>query len=409
LLLFRGEVVTSFQHRRLSENPPSGGVAVVAVSEAVDPKLLDYSTRLLRALEWDGVAMVEFRHDAATGDTALMEVNGRFWGSLPLNTAAGVDFPLYAWQLSQGITPAPPASYPVGLRVRWTAGSLERAGHVLAELPEDRITLGNALRQLLADFAPGTRSAMWSWQDPLPAVQEVAHVLSRWMKDAGKFVLRAVIPSALLAIVKDSRMLSAERRSTYVKRRLLRMVGVNRAVALPRPVESVLFVCHGNIMRSAAAAGFLRDELRAAGITNVRVASAGTHAHDGRPADTRAQDAARQLGLSLREHAATRLTAKLVAEHDVIFAMDELNYVNIATTFPESRRKLLLFGGVNASGTYRAHEIADPYMTSPGEVHATIVLIKRYVAPLAEAIASARANEGATSAPPLGREHGVGA
>jgi protein-tyrosine-phosphatase/predicted ATP-grasp superfamily ATP-dependent carboligase len=409
LLLSKGEVVASFQHRRLSENPPSGGVAVVAVAEAVDPKLLDYATRLLRALEWDGVAMVEFRHDAATGDTALMEVNGRFWGSLPLNTAAGVDFPLYAWQLSQGIVPAPPASYPVGLRVRWTAGSLERAGHVFAELPEDRITLGNALHQLIADFAPGTRSAMWSWHDPLPAVQEVAHVLKRWAKDAVKFVLRAIIPSSLLAIMKDSRLLPAERRSAYVKRRLMRMVGATRAVALPRPVESVLFVCHGNIMRSAAAAGFLRDELRAAGIANVRVASAGTHAHDGRPADARAQDAARQLGLSLREHAATRLTTKLVAEHDVIFAMDELNYVNIASTFPEARSKLLLFGGMSSSGTYRAHEIADPYMTSPGEVNATIALVKRYVALLAQALVAARASDEATRAAPVGREHGVGA
>jgi protein-tyrosine-phosphatase/predicted ATP-grasp superfamily ATP-dependent carboligase len=409
LLLSGGEVVTSFQHRRLSETPPSGGVAVVAVSEAVDPTLLDYATRLLRALEWDGLAMVEFRHDAATGETALMEVNGRLWGSLPLNTAAGVDFPLYAWQLSQGIVPAPPASYPVGLRVRWTAGALERAGHVFAELPEDRISFRNALGQLIADFAPGTRSAMWSWRDPRPAVQEVMHVLSRWLKDAVKWVLRAIIPRSLLAILRDSRLLPVERRSTYVTRRMRRMAGFDRAVTLPRPVESVLFVCHGNIMRSAAAAGFLREELRTAGIIDVRVASAGTHAHDGRPADVRAQDAARQLGLSLRDHGAAKLTATMVAEHDVIFAMDELNYVNIATTFPEARKKLLLFGGMTASGTYRAHEIADPYMTSAGEVNTTIAQIKRYVALLAQAIGATRASDATTSAAALGREHGVGA
>ena len=409
LLISKGKVIASFQHRRLSENPPSGGVAVVAVSEEVDPKLFDYSTRLLHALEWDGVAMVEFRHDADTGDTALMEVNGRFWGSLPLNTAAGVDFPLYAWQLSQGMAPAPPDAYPLGLRVRWTAGSLERAGHVFAELPEDRISAGNALRQLIADFAPGTKSAMWSWRDPLPAVQEVMHVLSRWAKDAVKFVLRAIIPRSLLSIVKDSRMLVPERRSTYMKRRLLRTVGVNRAVALPHPVQSVLFVCHGNIMRSAAAAGFLREELRAAGITGVRVASAGTHAHDGRPADARAQDAAGQLGLSLHQHGATRLTPSLVADHDVIFAMDELNYVNIATQFPQARSKLLLFGGVNATGRYHAHEIADPYMTSAGEVHATIAKIKHYVSLLAQALRATRASVAPPGATPLERERGVGA
>lgn len=409
LLLSKGEIVTAFQHRRLSENPPSGGVAVVAIAEAVDPKLLDYSARLLRALEWDGVAMVEFRHDSATGETALMEVNGRFWGSLPLNTVAGIDFPLYAWQLSQGITPAPPSSYPIGLRVRWTAGALERAGHVFAELPDDRISFGNALRQLGADFAPGVKSATWSWSDPLPAIQEVATVLKRWLKDAVKFVLRAIIPSSLLAIVKDSRLLAADRRATYMKRRFLRTVGVNGAVSLPPHIESVIFVCHGNIMRSAAAAGFLRDELRAAGISNVRVASAGTHAHDGRPADARAQDAARQLGLSLREHAAARLTKKMVADNDVIFAMDELNFVNIATTFPESRAKLLLFGGISATGSYRAHEIADPYMTSANEVAATIALIKGYVAQLAQALRASRTSESSASAPAPAPEHGVGA
>ncbi len=395
LLMSKGEVIASFQHRRLSENPPSGGVAVVAIAEAVDAKLLDYSVRLLRALDWDGVAMVEYRHDSATGETALMEVNGRFWGSLPLNTIAGIDFPLYAWQLSQGITPSPPPAYPIGLRVRWTAGSLERAGHAFAELPEDRIGFGAAFAQLLADFAPGTKSAMWSWSDPLPAIQEVSHVLVRWAKDFTKYILRAIIPRSLLAIAKDSRNLAADRRSAYVKRRLLDSFGAVRPVSLPSPARSVIFVCHGNIMRSAAAAGFLRDQLRAAGIANVKIGSAGTHAHDGRPADARAQDAARQLGLSLREHTATRLTKELVAEYDVIFAMDDLNYVNILMTFPASREKLRLFGGMAPSGSYRPHEIADPYMTSAGEINATVAMIKRYVSALAQALGA-------------GREHGVG-
>ena len=407
LLIAKGEVVTSFQHRRLSENPPSGGVAVVAIAEAVDATLLDFSVRLLRALDWNGVAMVEFRHDSATGETALMEVNGRFWGSLPLNIEAGIDFPLYAWQLSQGMTPAPPASYPVGLRVRWTAGSLERAGHAFAELHEDRITFGAALTQLLADFAPGTKSAMWSWSDPLPAIQEFAHVLTRWVKDFVKYVLRAIIPRSLLDIMKESRNLASDRRALYVKRRLLRTVGAERAISLPRPARAVLFVCHGNIMRSAAAAGFLREELRAAGISNVTVGSAGTHAHDGRAADARAQDSARQLGLSLREHGATRLTKQLIADYDVIFAMDDLNYVNILTTFPESRMKLRLFGGMSATGSYHAHEIADPYMTSAGEIGTTIATIKRYVAALAQALGAERANAAAANA--AGRERGVNA
>jgi len=405
ILLSKGELITSFQHRRLSETPSSGGVTVVAVSEAVDARLLEHSVRLLRALEWDGVASVKFRRESATSEASLMDVSGHFWGSLPLDIAAGMDFPLFAWQLSQGITPSPPASYRHGIRVRWTAGSLARAGSVFAYPPKDRVPLGAALRQLGTDFASGTRSALWSWADPLPAQQEVAHVLIQSAKDATKFVVRSIVPGSLLWVAKDSRNLVAERRPTYVRRRLLRMLGAERAVSLPRPAKSVLFVCHGNIMRSAAAAGFLRDELRAAGVANVRIGSAGTHAHDGRPADARAQDAARQLGLSLREHAATRLTSKLVADYDVIFAMDDLNYVNILATFPESRRKLRLFGGMSESGSYRAHEIPDPYMTSAGEVNATIGSIKGYVAMLARALA-ARNGPDARRAPAAGRDNG---
>lgn len=407
MLISDGEPIATFQHRRLSENPPSGGVAVVAVSEPVNPTLLDYSVRLLRALEWDGVAMVEFRHDRATGESVLMEVNGRFWGSLPLAAAAGMDFPLYAWQLSQGITPTPPPSYPAGLRVRWSAGSLLRAAHVFAPERDERISLGSATRQLLADFAPGTRSAMWSWRDPVPAVQEVGRVLGQWTKGIVKGSVRAVLPNALLATAKASRSLPAGRRAAYVKRKLVRGARAERMAELPAGIGSVLFVCHGNIMRSAAAAEFLRGELAAAGVSGVTVASAGTHARDGKPADARAQEAARAHGISLERHAATRITARHVADFDVIFAMDELNFVNVATSFPQSRDKLLLLGGMNATGTYRPHEIADPYLATSAEVADTIARIRRYTVALAQAIRNQRA---AANAPvPTMRQRPAGA
>ena len=257
---------------------------MVAVSEPVDPTLLDYSMRLLRALEWDGLAMVEFRHDRPTGETALMEVNGRFWGSLPLNTAAGCRLSTVRVAALAGDRSC--AAAVVSGRA---SRALDRRARSSAQgtcSPSCRtIALASAMHfgQLIADFAPGTRSAMWSWRDPRPAVQEVLHVLSRWVKDAVKWVLRAIIPRSLLAILRDSRLLPAERRAHVRQAAIAAHGGANRAVALPPRVESVLFVCHGNIMRSAAAAGFLREELRAAGITNVRVASAGTHAHDGRP------------------------------------------------------------------------------------------------------------------------------
>src|SRR4029453_10687251 len=86
------ELLQVFQHRRLHELPLSGGGSTYRVSQAVDQRLRDYASALMAALDWTGVAMVEFRVDRQTGDAVLMEINGRFWGSLPLSSRAGLAF-----------------------------------------------------------------------------------------------------------------------------------------------------------------------------------------------------------------------------------------------------------------------------------------------------------------------------
>ncbi len=87
-----GECKRVFMHRRLREYPPSGGASTCAES-FYDARLQEYGTRMLDALGWHGVAMVEFRRDSRDGDYKLIEVNPKFWGSLDLSLAAGADFP----------------------------------------------------------------------------------------------------------------------------------------------------------------------------------------------------------------------------------------------------------------------------------------------------------------------------
>ena len=93
-------------------------------------QLADHAIALLRELEWEGPAMVEFRYDSNSGSPVLMEVNGRYWGSLPLSCQAGIDFPFYSWQLVHDQKPSPPASYKSGLRMRWLAGDIFRLSGV---------------------------------------------------------------------------------------------------------------------------------------------------------------------------------------------------------------------------------------------------------------------------------------
>lgn len=86
-----GELIDGYAHRRIREYPPEGGASACAVSIS-DETLREYSQSLLGALDWTGVAMVEFKEDA-DGTPKVVEINPKFWGSLDLAIASGMNFP----------------------------------------------------------------------------------------------------------------------------------------------------------------------------------------------------------------------------------------------------------------------------------------------------------------------------
>lgn len=121
-----GRPVAAFCHQRLREKPPSGGVSVLRESTAIDARAYDSAQRLLSELRWHGIAMVEFKHDTRDGIPKLMEINGRFWGSLQLAIDAGVDFPALLIALLEKNNPAPmPTGYRLGVQSRWLWGDFD--------------------------------------------------------------------------------------------------------------------------------------------------------------------------------------------------------------------------------------------------------------------------------------------
>lgn len=179
----RDHAIAWFAHRRIREKPPSGGVSVLCESVAVDPVLKDYAERLLRAAEYRGVAMVEFRI-GTDGRPYLMEVNARFWGSLQLAIDCGVDFPWLYYQMLMGESVAPVQEYQVGRRLRWWLGDLD---HVLLQIRNPDLGVGQKLavvgRFLGTSFDPRCRQEVFRWSDPGPGWLElrqwVAGVLGR--------------------------------------------------------------------------------------------------------------------------------------------------------------------------------------------------------------------------------------
>ncbi|MDB4870294.1 MAG: hypothetical protein JWL97_1298 [Gemmatimonadales bacterium] len=184
LLLWDGEQRAQFAHRRLCEKPPSGGVSVYCESVAMDEDLRDRSRALLDRFGWRGVAMVEYKRDAVTGQYYLMEVNGRFWGSLQLAIDAGVDFPRLLVASALGERTEPQVTYRVGVRSRWWWGQVDHLiGRVprrerTGSLPPGTVTARRALADLLlAPFRRGDREEVLSWGDPRPFLNETI----RWM------------------------------------------------------------------------------------------------------------------------------------------------------------------------------------------------------------------------------------
>lgn len=185
LLLWDGEVRAAFSHRRIREKPPSGGVSVVSESVALDPNLLEQSVRLLREFGWQGVAMVEYKMDERTGIPYLMEINGRFWGSLQLAIDAGVDFPNLLVAAADGQPATPRGVYKVGARLRWEWGDVD---NLLVRLLRSRSRLSlpasvpgrvAGLGDFVRAFGPGTRGEVLRSDDPMPFARETLNWLQR--------------------------------------------------------------------------------------------------------------------------------------------------------------------------------------------------------------------------------------
>jgi predicted ATP-grasp superfamily ATP-dependent carboligase len=173
----QGVPVAFFSHRRLREKPPSGGVSVLCESIDLRPDARRFSERLLGAFDWEGVAMVEFKVDERDGVPRLMEVNGRFWGSLQLAIDAGVDFPdLLIRSVVLGEHVEPP-TYRVGVRSRWFWGDVD----ALVMRLRSPASKGSRLRAV-ADFChflgPELHYENPRWSDLRPGLVET----SRWLR-----------------------------------------------------------------------------------------------------------------------------------------------------------------------------------------------------------------------------------
>jgi predicted ATP-grasp superfamily ATP-dependent carboligase len=185
VLADRGRLLAAFGHKRLREKPPTGGVSVYRESVHLRDDILGHASLIVDRLNWTGVAMIEFKEDAASGTPYLMEMNARLWGSLQLAIDSGIDFPRMLVDLALGVPIEPASPYRVGVRSRWFWGDVDHliwmirnadasARRVHPSLPS---RLG-ALGRFLVPWRPGDRFEVLRLSDPVPFFRESMQWLS---------------------------------------------------------------------------------------------------------------------------------------------------------------------------------------------------------------------------------------
>jgi protein-tyrosine phosphatase len=127
----------------------------------------------------------------------------------------------------------------------------------------------------------------------------------------------------------------------------------------------IALVCLGNICRSPMAHVVLESRLDAAGLSDqVRVVSAGTGGwHTGERMDQRAATVLDAAGYDASRHVARKFDIDWYTENDLLLAMDESNYADMADLAPSvaSLRKLRMFRDFDPEATERDNEVPDPW------------------------------------------------
>lgn len=124
----------------------------------------------------------------------------------------------------------------------------------------------------------------------------------------------------------------------------------------------ILFVCLGNICRSPAAEGIMRDIVEASDAKGFTIDSAGTgRYHIGQLPDHRMRVHARRRGIEL-EHRCRQVATSDFNDFDIIIGMDANNIADLhaIAPSPDDERKIVAMSDFFNKST-RFDHVPDPY------------------------------------------------
>jgi protein-tyrosine-phosphatase/predicted ATP-grasp superfamily ATP-dependent carboligase len=348
ILAREGKILASFQHQRVHE-PLRGGGSSYRKSVPLHPGMLEATSKLIQALDYTGVAMVEFRFDPTHDRFVLIEINGRFWGSLPLAVAAGADFPLWLYQMWVEGRDAFPSKPRVGLYCRNLLNDLDwLAENARAKkgATSDSLTTAAVLGEFWHFVTLRERFDTLVLDDPRPGIEELRLITRRFIDRAHKLLL-------------SSRL--------FAGWRSLGRWAANRRL---RKARKLVFVCKGNICRSPFAAAYAARKLQ-----GLEIHSAGYYPVANRVSPEEAVAAAASFGIDLSKSRSSVVDEKLIRDADAVLVFDYENYATLRAAYPALDGKLIFLGLLDGESTF----IEDPYGGSVANFLSTYARIVRAI------------------------------
>lgn len=344
VLAKEGKILFSFQHERVHE-PLEGGGSSYRKSCSVNSELFEASAKLIEKLNYTGVGMIEFIFNHSTQQWIFIEINARFWGSLPLAVASGANFPYYLYQMLVDGTETFNPEYKVdhycrnlSRDINWLIENIKAPKNQKHLHTRSYSSIFFELKNILLAREHFDTLCL---DDRSPGVEDIKRIA-----DSNAIKVRSKIFNRLAA---KSKILG----------KLYRYIAKKRL----KSAQNILIVCKGNICRSSFAEKIMLEHYPDKTIT-----SAGYFRKSNRPCPDLAIEVANEMGLDLSKHRSSKLTQEAIDNADVVMIFDEENYDTVCRGFANARKKLVFYGLLDTATNYF---IADPYGHSKETFSAT--------------------------------------